>query len=921
MAKLLSGETRGRTLRRARAAKAAFAGVALTACSLALLAAQAPTTPTPPQTVAPPSVISVQTNLILVRVVVRDGQGNAVAGLSQSDFQVIDNGKSQPIAYFSAEGGTAQSAAAGAPTAGASAPGSSQRYTALFFDDYHLQPGDLSRTFRPAQALVTKALSAGDQVGIFTPSGQVEIDFTTDAEKLQKALSQLRVARGTGEECPNLTPYHAQLFLDNEPVAVQDAINMTAQCICNGPPNTCAPGINLPLIAQMTARNILAQSDMFAENTLGALRKLVQLMAQLPGEHRIGLISNGFEIRDHEDRLSEIIDGAIRSNVTISAMTGYGLKAYVPGGDASQSAGGPDPNLEKSGDDSAAAVVAETTEGTGGVFIHDTNDFDGGFERIGGVAEASYVLGFSPQDLKFDGSIHKLKTVVIEHSSWTIEARRSYVATKPAAPVVTPEMQEQASFMAILEATDPDQQILLAQHFLAAHPASRFAGPASNRLVEACYTKKDWVDFYPAAATTLEKNPDDVDVLVLTGWVIAHLYDPNEPTAAAKYDQAANYLKHALQIIPTLPKPAGLTDEQFAAYKTTETLRAHSGLGLVDLRRRDFGDSVQELQQVTAGAAPPDPTDLWALGVGLRQLKRYADATAVFEKCGQFPGNLQTPCQQLAHQAEADQAKVHEAIWTPPDVDAPLPSLSTAQTCSLPDVLAQAAVRAQELVANLQRFSAQEKVQFQQLDSYGFLHVTETATYDYVVSFEQHAGSLVVDESRQVSAGGTGLSGGPPNRGLPALALIFHPFYQGDYDMRCEGLADWEGTPAWVIYFIQRKDKPSRTEGIDTPQREFSLKLKGRAWIAADSYQVLHLETNLVEPVPMLGLRSDASSISYAPVDFHAQNVQLWLPQSAITFAELGNERTVAKHAFGDFVLFSVDTNQTVGPPHQPPQR
>jgi VWFA-related protein len=902
-------------------------------CSLALLAAQAPNSPSPPppQTETPPAVISVQTNLILLRVVVRDTRGIAVTGLDQSDFQVFDNGKPQAISFFSAEngpaqpvsGGTPAASPAGAPLASPPAPGSSQRYTALFFDDFHLQTDDLSRTLKPAQAFIAKALSAGDRVGIFTPSGRVELDFTTDADKLQSALAQLRVSSvSTRGECPNFTPYHAQLFLDNEPQAVQDALTMTAQCMCDGPPSSCPPPIQaeLPRMATTAARDILSQSDVLAENTLGALQNLVRRMAQLPGERNIGLISDGFESRAHQDRLDKIIDGAIRSNVTISAMPGYGLKAYAPGGDASQSAMGaaPDPALEKAGDDSAAEVLQAAAEGTGGVFVHDTNDYDGGFGRIAGGGEASYLLGFAPQDLKFDGSFHKLKTIVTTRSNLTVEARRGYLATQPAAPTVSPAMQEEASFNAILSTTDPDQQIQLAQDFLKRHPASPFAGPVSNRLAEAYYSKRDWPDFYTAASATLAKNPDDVDILVLTGWVISHLYDPNDSGAADKLNEAEKYLRHAIEIIPALPQPAGLTDDQFAAYKTTETMRAHSGLGLIDFQRRDYKDSVAELQQATLGLASADPTDLWALGIGLQQLKRYADAVDAFEKCGQVPGQLQDACKQLAQQTQGQQAKVHEDVWTPPNVDAPLPSISTAQQCPLPDVLAHAGDRAQELVDNLQRFTAHENIQFQQVNLYGVSGPIETASYDYIVSFQQQAGGFSVDENRQVSAGGKGLTGGPPNRGLPALALIFHPYYQGDYNMTCQGLADWNGTPAWVIYFIQRKDKPSRTQGIDTPQREISLKLKGRAWIAADSYQVLHLETNLIEPVPLVGLEIDATSISYAPVNFHAQNVELWLPQSAQTFMGFSRGRYVVKHTFADFLLFSVQSNQTVGKPQQP---
>jgi hypothetical protein len=49
------------------------------------------------------AVIRSQTNLILVRVVVRDAKGDTVGGLTRQDFKVSDNRKEQAVSYFSAE--------------------------------------------------------------------------------------------------------------------------------------------------------------------------------------------------------------------------------------------------------------------------------------------------------------------------------------------------------------------------------------------------------------------------------------------------------------------------------------------------------------------------------------------------------------------------------------------------------------------------------------------------------------------------------------------------------------------------------------------------------------------------------------------------------------------------------------------------
>ncbi|MGB6198633.1 MAG: VWA domain-containing protein [Candidatus Acidiferrales bacterium] len=942
--------------------RASLSVAALTAFSFALLAAQAPNSSSTarPQTETAPGVISVQTNLVLVRVVVRDRHGNTVPNLAQSDFQLFDDGKPQTIAYFSAEGGAPQPAPVSAteqpaaPSANPASPPSSQRYTALFFDDYHLQYQDLNQTRKAAQGFVTKTLSAGDRVGIFTASGQVTLDFTTDGDKLQKALSALRIATdiaaesgGAATQCPALKDYIAQGVMDNDPDATAIAVDRTTQCVCGndqGKALQCPLLSEIPRIAKADAQHDLAQSNASAEATLLALQKLVGYIGKLPGERRIGLVSDGFLDRENPARLNQIIDIAIRTDVTISAMDDYGLVAVTPNGDASVTQGyqpqqgdtaqqPPISKMEIQGDEDDAQVMQETAEGTGGVFVHDSNDYKRGFERIGGVAEASYVIGFTPDLQKFDGRFHKLKTIVTAHSNLTVQARPGYFATPPGAePAESAAIQsatpDGASFRAIQGATTTDQQIQLSQDFLRNYSASQFAEPVSNLLVAAYYSKKDWSDFYASANSALAKYPDDVEVMVLTGWVTAHLYDPHDPGAAAKLTQAQNYLKRAIQIIPALPKPAALTDDQYAAHNKSEILLAHRGLGLVDFYLRDYATSIQELQQATQGVASPDPADLQMLGSALQQLKRYDEAAAVFGECAQISGNLQISCKQLLHQTERDKNKAGLTMWSPPDVDARLPLLAKAQACSLPDVLSQTGERVQELVDNFARFSAHEQVEYDELDPYSVVNMTADTTYDYelkrsdntvydyVVTLKQLSGAFAFEETRRVSAGAKPISGVQQDQGLASLALIFHPYYQSDYDMRCEGLSDWSGTPAWVVHFIQRKNKPARTRGFVMSQRVFPEKLKGRAWIAKDSYQVLHIDTNLAEPVLLQSgqsLDGDSISIGYGPVDFHGQNVQLWLPLNAETFTEVARTRFISKESFSDFALFSVQIQ--LGPP------
>ncbi|MBV9504100.1 MAG: hypothetical protein JO323_03755, partial [Acidobacteriia bacterium] len=65
-------------------------------------------------------------------------------------------------------------------------------------------------------------------------------------------------------------------------------------------------------------------------------------------------------------------------------------------------------------------------------FFQNNNDLRLGFERVAAQPEFVYVLGFSPQNLKFDGSFHRLKVTLHNGAGLSLQARRGYYAPKHA---------------------------------------------------------------------------------------------------------------------------------------------------------------------------------------------------------------------------------------------------------------------------------------------------------------------------------------------------------------------------------------------------------------------------------------------------------------------------------------------------------
>ena len=88
-----------------------------------------------------------------------------------------------------------------------------------------------------------------------------------------------------------------------------------------------------------------------------------------------------------------------------------------------------------------ADIMSELADATGGTFVHNTNDFEGGLRKLATPPEYSYLLAFTPQDLKFDGRFHTLK-VTVKGQKLNIQARKGYFAPKQAANAVEQAKQQ-----------------------------------------------------------------------------------------------------------------------------------------------------------------------------------------------------------------------------------------------------------------------------------------------------------------------------------------------------------------------------------------------------------------------------------------------------------------------------------------------
>jgi tetratricopeptide (TPR) repeat protein len=262
-----------------------------------------------------------------------------------------------------------------------------------------------------------------------------------------------------------------------------------------------------------------------------------------------------------------------------------------------------------------------------------------------------------------------------------------------------------------------------------------------------------------------------------------------------------------------------------------------------------------------------------------------------------------------------------EANWAPPDVDSEKLDLDSAVPCQLNDVLKSASGRAQELVENVDRFTATEEIAHSTVSPLGLETSRETRKFEYLVEIRKVGKTdLDVREYRNTkhSVATQEFPGNIATLGLPTLALIFHPNLQARYEFRCEGRSSWQGHAAWVVRFQQRADHPSTMLTYHVGSRFVAVGLKGRAWIDVATSQILAMESDIMRPAPEIRLVRDHQLIEYGPVSFRDKDLQLWLPKSADWYCSLSGQRFHRRHSFSQFLLFSTDDKQKISVPVVP---
>ena len=400
--------------------------------------------------------------IVSIDVIVRDRQGNIVRGLSQSDFEIREDGQAQVLLTFAFQEISDKPALAGTPppellagvetrmaeparttpaaeTENTPAPLTSdvvagRRLIVLLFDVSSMQPEDVQRAVDSARKYVSEQMSAADLVAVASVSSTVDVltDFTTERERVDTALGRLAYTEG----------------LATAPPAEGTAATDEAAAAAEEPAAAAA-----------------SELDMFNNDVrLRALRTLSETLAPIEQKKAIVYFSAGMQ-RSGQDNLVELrsaINAAIRAHVAIYPIDIRGLQAVVPGGDARQGSGRGQAMFSGRGVAQQFSQLGESQDtltslaaDTGGRAFTDTNDFSDAFSRVQRDMSAYYLLGYSSTNPTKDGRFRRVQ-VRVKRDGLRVEARAGYYAARDFAHTSRGdrETQLQEQLFAAVSATD-----------------------------------------------------------------------------------------------------------------------------------------------------------------------------------------------------------------------------------------------------------------------------------------------------------------------------------------------------------------------------------------------------------------------------------------------------------------------------------
>ena len=357
----------------------------------------------------------VNVDIVNVDVYVTDRSGKAITGLTQDDFQILEDGRPVTITNFYAEQeevGAVQRptlpAVPGSAAAAAEAVPEEQRlYVVVFVDNFNIRPFNRNRVFARLRGWLNDNVRPEDRVMLasYNRSFKQRVPFTTDPRLVAGALIEMERETGYGTH------------RDSERRELISEIER-------------AENIN-QVIGQVRTYASSYHNDVMV--TIDAIKEFVSSLGGLPGRKAFLYVSDGIPQTPGEDlyfhlndkfqqsssvlmgarefdatrRFTELANQANANRVTFYTIDAAGLRTMTAASAEQQSAGA-STFVDSQNIHNLQAPLLMLAEETGGRAIINTNDVGPALANISRDLRTYYSLGYQPSH-QGDGRFHRIE--------------------------------------------------------------------------------------------------------------------------------------------------------------------------------------------------------------------------------------------------------------------------------------------------------------------------------------------------------------------------------------------------------------------------------------------------------------------------------------------------------------------------------
>jgi VWFA-related protein len=465
-----------------------------------------------------PFTLSVDLQLVIKNVTVKDKDGKDIEGLTAKDFVVTEDNVPQNISIFHFEkledepAPNANTVAVPAeivkpPAATEITPlpqgdtrYDNRRLLVMFFDTMNVSPPDQLRAYTAADKFIRTQIKKPDLVAIMAfTNGAVKVlqSFTNDQEALFTVLQKL-------------------IYPDDNDALTADTTSAFGQ--------------------DMGEFNIFN-----TDRQLAALQTAVNMLKVIHEEKSLIYFASGINLTgtDNLAQLRATTNAATRANVKFFPVDARGLVALSPMGDATRASPGGIgayngqtairgiTAFQKS-QDTLYALAADT----GGKAMLDNNDLSAGIVQAEQAIKSYYVIGYNSTNTALDGKLRRVKISLKETTTAKLDYSQSYFAGKTFKNYTTADKERQLEDALMLGDPITDLTLAMEVNYFQLNRAEYFVPitvkiPGSElALAKSGGNEKTLIDFIGEVkddyGTTIQNLRDKANI-VLTGETASEL--------------------------------------------------------------------------------------------------------------------------------------------------------------------------------------------------------------------------------------------------------------------------------------------------------------------------------------------------------------------------------------------------------------